>query len=735
MTRKKNKYWLLLIILFPFSVAGSDIEKKISAPKVGVVLSGGGAKGFAHIGVLKVLEEEGIPVDIIVGTSMGSLVGGVYSLGYNADEIMEIVHKIQWESLLSDAVLRTELSYNEKTLSQRYQLSLPQSAKGALTLPKGLVRGQNVINLFCGLTANVPVDADFLSFPIPYACVAANIQTGEEVVMTDGFLPEAMFASMAFPGFFHPMERNGKLLIDGGVVNNFPVDVAKNMGADIIIGVDVTGNFTGKEDFQSMFGILGQLVCFMGMEKDSLNKALCDITIRPDITGYSVASFNHAAADTLINRGIAAADSFREVLRKLKTEHGLCKENNKEKLVLSEKWKITKISISDDLEIDKSIILHKMSLEIPGVYSYEEIKASIDRLYGTDGFERVYFSLNDNQNGKTLNLNITPKKSISLNIGFKANTTDAAAVLLNATRKDISKTIGYFSSGAELSINPGVTMIAETKGIGFPTLGFMMKAKYQNYRFFQDGKKQFSSDIFHASASVYVDRRLNNGLTLSVGTVFDYFNKNTFYKSDYIPPDLKNKAEVMANGYISFQCDNLNNFYFPTRGVSFLIKYSIYTPLRSEKEFGNDILVNFRSAVPAGKRTTFLFDIYNRSLLNEHYPHIKSNLVGGEGYSIYFENHLPLTGMPPFTIAGEQATVLKAGVRFRLFKNHFLTFSYNELYQGNKRFQFNENMTIRGASANFALKTILGPIDVGAGLHFSKEYCKPGFSANLGLWF
>ncbi len=194
---------ILSIMVFSFSLThpfichAQEKSEKQKRPKIALVLSGGGAKGFAHIGVLKILEEEGLPIDLIVGTSMGSLVGGIYSLGYSASGLETLVKSLNWETVLSDDVPRAYLSGNDQLLKQRYLFSLPINGQKKLSLPQGLLKGQNVLNIFCGLAGNVPLDADFEKFPISFACVAADLETGKEVVLKNGFLPTAMFSSMA----------------------------------------------------------------------------------------------------------------------------------------------------------------------------------------------------------------------------------------------------------------------------------------------------------------------------------------------------------------------------------------------------------------------------------------------------------------------------------------------------------------------------------------------------------
>lgn len=385
MIRKLIRISLLSILgfslshIYPFT---GYAQEKPTRPKIALVLSGGGAKGFAHIGALKVLEEEGIPIDLIVGTSMGSLIGGIYSLGYSASELEKLVKSLNWESILSDEVPRSFLSINDQLIKQRYIFSLPINGNRKLSLPQGLIKGQNVLNIFCGLSGNVPMDTDFSKFPIPFACVAADLETGKEVVIKDGFLPTAMFSSMAIPIAFQSSDREGLFLIDGGIVNNFPTDVAKKMGADFIIGVDIRKDFYDRENLNTLDNVISQLVNFFDQAKDLTNRSLCDLTIKPDITGYSISSFNNQAVDTLILRGEKAANSFREQLRELKLKYQLEQPEKSRELVKPDWWHISAMTFTGNYHLDEDFLQKTLNLKIPGNFSSEEIKTAIDRLYG-----------------------------------------------------------------------------------------------------------------------------------------------------------------------------------------------------------------------------------------------------------------------------------------------------------------------------------------------------------------
>ncbi len=403
-------YALIIIsALMSGFVYGQSAGNKIIRPKVALVLSGGGAKGFSHIGVLKILEKEGIPIDMIVGTSIGSLVGGIYSLGYSAKELEDICKAQDWQTLLLDDLPRFYLSKDDRALQQKYLFNLHIDERKRITLPQGVIKGQNVLNLLCGLTGNVPSDMDFSQLPIPYACVAANLETGQEIVLTQGSLPTAMYASMAVPGVFQYPEREDLVLIDGGVVNNFPVDVAKRMGADIIIGVDISDEFYARDKIKSMQEVFTQLIGFLDQSKDSANAGLCDLIIKPDVTGYNLMSFSNEAVDTLIWRGEVAAGKMIEKIRKLKIDNNLEPRILTKRYISPEKWFITNFSLTGKFKVDAGFLLRSVDMELPGYYSFEDIKGIINQMYGYGIFDKIYFNLFDNEKGKTLNLNITEK--------------------------------------------------------------------------------------------------------------------------------------------------------------------------------------------------------------------------------------------------------------------------------------------------------------------------------------
>jgi len=723
----------ILSLTYPFISNAQENPEKTGRPKIALVLSGGGAKGFAHIGVLKVLEEEGIPIDLIVGTSMGGLVGGIYSLGYNASELETLVKSLNWETVLTDDVQRAFLSKNDQLIKQRYMFSLPISGDRKLSLPQGLIKGQNVLNIFCGLAGNVPPDADFSKLPIPYACVATDLETGLEVILKDGFLPTAMFSSMAIPLVFQPVSHNGRLLVDGGIVDNFPTDIAKKMGADIIIGVDIRGDFRDNMNLKSINGVLSQLVNFFDKSKDSINKSLCNLIIKPDVSGYSVSSFNNVAVDTLILRGEKAAYKLRTELRELKKKYDLKPRQITRTLIQTDRWHINKLTFTGNFHLEQEFLRKTLSMVIPGDYSSEEIKTAIDKLYGLGGFDRIYYNLIDTGNGKTLNFNISTQEVFTENIGFKANTTDAAAILVNTTRKNYKNVFGLLSASVELSVNPGLSLVAESNKTNLPTLGINLNGKYQNYNVFDRGKKAFQANVFYSSGAIYVYKPFMKQLTLGLGLQEEYFHGDIFSKNSTSLMVNNNIDQFLTSAYSYLSFDNMDDYYFPTRGTNSYAEFSMITNLKSSSDLSPVLLYKSRNIIPLSQKTALLLDVYGRSFFNSDYPPTKTTMIGGESYSQYVNYHLPFVGLSAVNFADRFVNIGLIGFRFNFADSQYFSILFNAMVQGNESMGLKNVNTVYGGGLKYALKTFLGPLDVTLG--YSGSTRKPSFSANFGFWF
>lgn len=281
------KVLMCCVALISLTISAQESQR----PKVGLVLSGGGAKGFAHIGVLKVLEEEGVKIDYIGGTSMGAIIGSLYASGYTANQLDSIFKTVDVDALMQDYIPRNSKSFYEKRNDEIYALQLPFDGFKIGT-PVALSRGMYNYNLLSRLLGHVRHVEDFSKLPIPFLCIGTDAVTGEQVILNKGVLPQSVLASGAFPSLYSPVEIDGRMLIDGGVVNNYPIDEVREMGADIIIGVDVQDGLKKKEDIKGATDILMQIANY-GMYKGMEEKVKqTDIYIKPDILGYTVVSFD-----------------------------------------------------------------------------------------------------------------------------------------------------------------------------------------------------------------------------------------------------------------------------------------------------------------------------------------------------------------------------------------------------------------------------------------------------------
>jgi NTE family protein len=318
----------LLIIIAAVIMSGTIKAQQDSAfahrKKVAVVLSGGGAKGMAHIGALKVLERAGIPIDIITGTSMGSIIGGLYSIGYNANSLDSMVRVQDWSYVITDKEDMTKQSLADRKKQNTYVFSRGITIGKRNYNDGGIIQGKNLAELFQQLCVGYTDSLDFSSdLPIPFACVATNVIDNTEYDFHSGRLTQAMRASMAIPAAFSPVRIGDMVLVDGGLRNNYPADVAREMGAEIIIGVTVQGDSKMADDMWRTMSILSQIIDVNCKNKYEENLAITDLHVQVNTKGYNAASFSPNAIDTLIRRGEEEAMIHWDELMALKKRIGI----------------------------------------------------------------------------------------------------------------------------------------------------------------------------------------------------------------------------------------------------------------------------------------------------------------------------------------------------------------------------------------------------------------------------
>ena len=406
----------LLILMLSASLMLQAQNDTIRPPrlKVGVVLGGGGAKGASHIGVLKYIEEMGIPVDYVAGTSMGSIIGGFYAMGYTPDELTQLISNIDWSQYIGNKIDRPMMTEEMRQRTSTMVLQVPfnheslfdrnPNSKFISQLPSAYVNNSSLVNLFNNLCVGYQGDMDFNDLPIPYACVATDMITGEEVVLRSGSVPTAMRASMAIPGVFSPVTIGDKVLVDGGLVNNFPADVLREMGADIIIGVEVTSTKdVTADDIKSLPQVFGRLLINSTSAKRAENRNLCDVHIIPDISGFGMLSFTPEAIDTLVGRGYKQAREFHDQLLSIKKAvdasagHPVSKELHAPhaKNLATDAVLIRSITINNVDNNNSRWLIRKGGLKAGKRYMQEYIEQAMKVYRGTGCFDEITYQVKE----------------------------------------------------------------------------------------------------------------------------------------------------------------------------------------------------------------------------------------------------------------------------------------------------------------------------------------------------
>lgn len=708
--------------------------------KVGLVLSGGGAKGVAHIGVLKVLEEAGIPIDYISGTSMGAIVGGLYAVGYDAKALDSMVRVQNWPFLLSDRVVRNNLPFSEKETNEKYLISLPLTQGKVFSMPAGFVSGQNIYNLFSELTVGYHDSIPFNVLPIPFACVAANMVDGKEVVLNSGILPLAMRASMAIPGAFSPVLLDNMVLVDGGISNNFPVNVAKDMGAEITIGVDLSTGLKDMEGLNSIIGIVDQLTSFMGMQNYEKNKEEVDLYMNPDLKGYSAASFTPEAIDTMIARGERIARANWDKIIELKKQIGLEEDEDsaphiKNKFLKADTLKIREIYIEGIKEKDEKWIRRQIGIKENSTTSMKALQKAISFLYGTGAFASVNYALNGS-GVYDLTLRLKEKPASSLNLGFRFDSEEMASILLNTTLSHRALRGSKLSLTGRLNKNPYALVDYSFGSTFLRKLGISYMYKYNDINIYEHGDRIDNIIFSYHRGDVNMSDIYLRNFKFQLGLRYEYYRfKSGFYNQDYVEEDIASQGFISY--YASAQFETFDKKYYPDKGVSFKAEYSLYTDNMYNYKDGvpfSALSAHFESAVRLTRRVYLLPAVYGRVLIGEDIPSPYLNCMGGEVAGRYLNQQMPFYGIHNLEFFQNSVLAARLALRYRLGMRHYITLTGNYARQANNFIDIvKENEDIWGGAIGYAYNSIIGPISVTFDL--SDWDTTPGVYFNLGYYF
>lgn len=562
-------------------------EKK--RPKIGLVLSGGGARGAAHVGVLKVLEELRIPVDIVTGTSMGAVTGGLYAYGYSPAMLEETLITINWTDLFQDNPSRAQRSVRRKQDDYNYLIKLEAGFKdGAFKIPTGLIQGQKMDLLLRSLMPDAPDNFDEL--PVPFRAVAEDIESGEAVVMGDGDIVSAMRASMSIPGVFTPVEYDGRLLVDGGFANNLPVQLAQEMGADILIVVDLGGDQLKRDKLVSPLSVLNQNMGFMIQRNTQRQLKVMrsnDIHIQPDLEGYSSADFWRVAE--MIKKGITAtrlhtskliqysmtSDAYQARLKRLRSKKPVAQI-------------INKIIIKNDSKLSSDVIRSYFSIQPGEPLNIESLEKDIQQLYGLNIFERVNYEITHVDDQTVLTIHVREKTwgpnyirfGLNLESNFEGSSTfNVASSITSAPLNRLGGELRtelqigsdqFISTEFYQPLDKSQNYFASTEA----TYSELHFAKYQNGEQLSDYKSS------SATIKVAMGHNFNNRAQLSLGLVKGKGDTNLLIGSRSAP---EQDLHIGAR-YINFAYDKLDSVNFPKHGVLSTIRW-----VNSRESLGADV--------------------------------------------------------------------------------------------------------------------------------------------------
>lgn len=730
--RKIVKYILVLAMVQSVVFYGFAERKK-----VGVVLSGGGAKGAAHITVLKVLEDAGIPIDYITGTSMGAIIGGLYAIGYDTHTLDSMVRSQNWTDLITDKVSRRNLSFSAKERKELYILTVSLNKNKRFQLPSGLVGGHNVYNLLTELTIGYHDSLSFRELPIPFACIAYDMVTGNAVTLDKGYLAKAIRASMSIPGAFEPIYDNGMVLIDGGISNNFPADVIKEMGADIVIGVDVSAGARGEEDLVTISDMFNQITHFLGEESYNNNMKLVDLYIKPDITPYTAGSFSPEAIDTLLRRGEVAARNQWEEIIALKKKIGIEGQNlapQLDKVELDKEVAISTISF-EGLEYQKEKTLRRIAgIKENTSIRPSEIQEAVAKLQGTNMLSEVHYKL-DGDYPYNLIFRVKESSRNSVSLGVRFDSEEMAAILLNVQLAANQMSNSHFDITGRLSENPYVkgSYILGNEAERKFTLSYMFK--HNDINLYRGKHKQSNIDFNqHVVEGDFANIRVRN-FKLRTGIKYEYYHLGTALTVPDV--DFQNpRSEGIVSYYTTFNVESLDRRYNPKQGVSFVLGGNYYTSnfanYHGAAGFGA-VHMDFLAALSVSPRITFLPGVFGRVLIGNNVAFPAQNMVGGTVPGRYFSQQIPFVGVRHFQRFDNSVIGGRLDARLNIDRKNFLYVKASYAKHDMDFFDIFEGKNVWGVGLAYSYNTIVGPIDFQ--IDYSNLTKKVSAYFNLGYYF
>lgn len=735
-------------------------------PVVALVLSGGGAKGAATIGALKYMEQYEFPIDMVLGTSVGGLLGGFYAIGYTPDYLADLIREMDWDLILSDTVdprflPRRRIAYKEKfALSfpfyYRDQVNLDLSDFADFTdgrlnlsatavedatrlvgdnllksLPSGAAYGQNVNQVISSRTVGYSDSTDFFKFPIPFACVSTDVVSGRAKVWHSGSLNMAMRSTMSIPGIYVPARSGNMVLLDGGMRNNFPVDIAKDLGADIVIGIDLINDHPdmSADRIRNIKDVvMGALGMFAGDSYDRSLKEL-DIRIKPELTGYNLLSFSTEAVEFMLLRGYRAAEEMAPKLDSLRAVIGPEKmqfKGHRAVDIADKPVLIDSIIISGVKEKDAAYIRSNLYISDRSFVNSRILGDEVSRIFGGGTFDYVNYELLGTEEPYKLHIKGQKGPVHQFGVGFRLDTEEIVTAILNLGLNTNSLRGSSLDLTTRISANPYLDMVYRYVPSKGPTFNLRSYLRFTDRNSVLFGENYFNVSFWDIKQEMFLSDMDLGGFNISAGISNDLsrFRRitGTTVVGNY---DNASGVRDFLGAFASARKNTLDSSYFPETGVSAGVRGDIFTSLFGIISADAVLPLNFWrfSLVPQG---------YLRFVVGDNIPLFYSNIIGGDIAGRYADQQIPFMGINNATIRRNYIGMGRLDLRYRAGNNHYITLTGNASWDFLDFSQIAGGELIWGVGAGYAYNTIVGPLKFN--LHYSSltgglgAYVSVGFS-------
>ena len=654
--------------------------------RVGLVLSGGGAKGLAHIGALKVIEEAGVKVDYIGGTSMGAIVGALYASGYSARELDSIFTNTDFTELIQDNLPRDAKTFYEKEDSERYALTLPFD-NFKISFPSGISGGQNIYNELVRLLYHVKDFNDFNDLPIPFFCIATDVEKGEEILLDKGYLPEAIMASGTFPSLFEPAEVDGRILIDGGVLNNYPVGEIRNLGSNVVIGVDVQHGLRDRESLSSATEILLQINNYrtVGVMKEKAEQT--DIYIKPDIKDFSVIDFDRK--ESIIESGEIAAMQQLVALKELSAKQGITSSFARS-IKPNDSITINRLLLRGNNNYTRGYVKGKLRFNLAEKIPFQKLQQGISNLAATGNFQAIRYELVSNGLGEDLVLKLqeNPSKTF-IRLGAHYDDLYKSAAMINLTHKNflLSDDVASFDFILGDNVRYNMQYYVDkgfywSFGVNSRFNDFTKEINYNIIRSNFDvpddpNINNVNLDVSDLTNQIYIRTVLQEEFAFSLGLEHKFLKYSTTTLNEFTDnpgPALSPPSEFRTffekstyfSTYGTLTLDTYDDKYFPSRGLYFDGDFHFYF-------FSSDFNDNFKEFSIAKARLGTAFPLLENLSMNiETEGGFKlgtSNVasldfvLGGYGNNL-INNFVPFLGYDFLSLPGNSYVKARGKARF-----------------------------------------------------------------------